>query len=102
MARNFFGFLSKNKPVWVSGKTKNIPGANWLTFLSEDLLIHVRCSQKFFFFGLIQILLTLFCSMQQDATRCNKGKTLPALTTVFVPVLFSNDICIEIDCMGKG
>ena len=30
MARNFFGFLAKNKPVWASGKTKNIPGANWL------------------------------------------------------------------------
>ena len=30
MARNLFGFLAKNKPVWVSGKTKNIPGANWL------------------------------------------------------------------------
>ena len=30
MARNFFGFLAKNKPVWVSGKTKNIPSANWL------------------------------------------------------------------------
>ena len=30
MDRIFFGFLAKNKPVWVSGKTKIIPGANWL------------------------------------------------------------------------
>ena len=30
MAQIFFGFLAKNKPVWASGKTKNIPGANWL------------------------------------------------------------------------
>ena len=30
MARIFLGFLAKNQPVWVSGKTKNIPGANWL------------------------------------------------------------------------
>ena len=30
MARNFFGFLAQNKPVWVSGKPTNIPGANWL------------------------------------------------------------------------
>ena len=22
-----------NKPVWVSGETKNIPGANWLIFI---------------------------------------------------------------------
>ena len=34
MARNFFGFLAKNKPVWVSRKTKNIPGANWLRAIS--------------------------------------------------------------------
>ena len=32
MARNFVGFLAKNKLVWVSGKTKNIPGANWLIY----------------------------------------------------------------------
>ena len=33
MARNVFGFLAKNKPIWVSGKSKNIPGANWLSIL---------------------------------------------------------------------
>ena len=30
MARNFFGFLAKNKPVQRFMKTNNIPGANWL------------------------------------------------------------------------
>ena len=30
MARNFFGFWAKNKPVQQSRKTKNILGANWL------------------------------------------------------------------------
>ena len=35
MAINFFGFLAKNKPVWASGKTKNIPGANWLKKFSN-------------------------------------------------------------------
>ena len=30
MARNFFGFLAKNKPVQWFRKTNNIPGANWL------------------------------------------------------------------------
>ena len=37
MARNFFGFLAKNKPVWVSGKTKNIPGANWLNKVGTSI-----------------------------------------------------------------
>ena len=32
MARNFLGFLAKNKPVWVSEKTNIIPGANWLIY----------------------------------------------------------------------
>ena len=30
MARNFFGFLAKNKPVQRFRKTNNIPTANWL------------------------------------------------------------------------
>ena len=30
MARNFFRFLAKNKPVQRFRKTNNIPGANWL------------------------------------------------------------------------
>ena len=40
MARIFFGFLAKNKPVWVSGKTKNIPGANWLRCSA----LHITCT----------------------------------------------------------
>ena len=30
MARNFFGFLAKSKPVQRFRKTNNIPTANWL------------------------------------------------------------------------
>ena len=39
MARNLFGFLAKNKPVWVSGKTKNIPGANWLKLCGDGVKV---------------------------------------------------------------
>ena len=44
MARNVFGVLAKNKPVWVSLKTKDIPGANCLMrWIGVSQIVSVLC-----------------------------------------------------------
>ena len=84
MAIIFFGFLAKNKPVWVSGKTKNIPGTNWLT---------VSSSMKLKMYSKHQIgCLAVLCTWEEKSTiRHTSNLPMGVNHHGFVPFFLCNN-----------
>ena len=102
MARNFFEFWAKNKPIWVSGKTKNIPGTNWLNIIKykENCVYYMFCWILLFtcflycqgmsvtsFAFCLQCMYTLFAYLPISEIR-KKGHWCLTQTAVFKIYLF--------------